>query len=124
MQKILPKIINNCGGMTNSEKFAKLNGIQWHEPNKRMIDECIACGLSCKVCRDQNPTFTDAKSILEIMMKRKDFYLFLRRLSDIHFGYTNNINIDYIINPDKLLDASIEWCEEKINEIYHQNENI
>lgn len=92
--------------MTNAEKFARLNGIE-----------------SIKDGEVYYPDFEDAKSILEVMMKREDWIFFREKIGtwDCYGGnnvWQSRINLDYILNPDKLLDEAISWCEknnEKIN---------
>ncbi len=116
--------IHSVGGaVTNAEKFAKLNGIEWHEYEWVYIDEslrrghylCEGCGHETMDFQKENPTFTDAKSIIEVMMKREDWDLFSTRIGNAWYagnGYTNKIDIYYVQNADKLLDEAIKWCEE------------
>ena len=118
--------------MTNAEKFAKLNGIHWHDwIQEGEIDSPIfhcSCSpqkpyrVSDPRCRcipvHGHPTFTDAKSILEVMKLRKDYRGFVRVIGD-DFGKQGRISeffIEdyYILNPDKLLDEAIKFCKENI----------
>lgn len=73
------------GVMTKAEEFARLNGFEW------MIGEA----------------FTDAKSILEVMITRKDWMEFVGCKL-----YNRWILFDYILNPDRLLDEAIKFCKE------------
>jgi hypothetical protein len=81
--------------MTKAEQFAKLNGVEWY---------CY---------------YSDAKSILEVIDKRPDGKLFYAKLmysgDNVEAidddGY---IDRDYILNPDKLLDEAIKWCEREV----------
>ena len=99
--------------MTKAEQFAKLNGIEWNTTDPSHI----------------NPFFTDAKSILEVMMKRKDWDEFLKIIGwdsinkiiksvkadvldcEVTIHGVDVMQLEYILNPDKLLDAATEWCE-------------
>ena len=117
--------------MTNAEKFAKLNGIHWHDwIQEGEIDSPIfhcSCSpqkpyrVSDPRCRcipvHGHPTFTDAKSILEVMMKHKKWNMFCRIIGTVEFEEVNNewaneICLYYILNPDKLLDEAIKFCKE------------
>ena len=79
--------------MTNAEKFAKLNGID-----------------SIKDGEGYYPDFEDAKSILEVMKKRIDWSNFVKSYGS--WGEVDTFSIYYILNPDKLLDEAIKFCEE------------
>jgi hypothetical protein len=102
--------------MNKSEKFARLNGIEWQEgytiwPSE---DKANSQGFYPRThVKGNNPTFTDAKSILEVMMKREDWNKFYK--DKLVWSYAA-IQIDYILNPDKLLEEAIKWCEEVRNE--------
>lgn len=124
--------------MTKAEKFAKLNGIHWHEELPYDRDNKYRYQCSCgggdynqenfnEYYRGTNPLFLDAKSILEVMNKRKDykkfqhnnkneiFVLYNEVWSDSCFSlisFEAAINEYYIIHPEKLLDAAIKFCEE------------
>jgi len=103
--------------MTPAEEFAKLNNL-WHEVIESHdfgYEGYTKCSCGRKDCHKFNPIFSDAKSILEVMMKRKDWNLFSTCIGSAWYdgcGYTNKIEIGYILNPDKLLTAAIEWCRE------------
>jgi hypothetical protein len=95
--------------MTKAERFAKLNGIEKLcnlERCPRVENKCDVCTLPVKF------RFTDAKSILEVMMKREDWDSFLSWIDWYpQDGQDDDQWIkDYILNPDKLLDEAIRWC--------------
>jgi hypothetical protein len=112
--------------MTQREQFAKLNGIKWHRMSVTDGARSCSCGVSGNLetifqhaC---NPTFSDAKSILEVMKARNDYRGFVRAVGD-DFGKSGRISeffIEdyYILNPDKLLTEAINWCEQ------HQKEEV
>lgn len=95
--------------MTRAEQFCKLNGI---EPTYKFL-----IGLPSE---EIYSTFTDAKNILEVMMKRNDYNNFLCKVGAIIpidngieiIRYIEYLDIFYILNPDKLLDEAILFCEE------------
>lgn len=105
--------------MIKAEQFCKLNGVCWHDYTGEDEFECRICHESLFLTKD-NPTFTDAKSILEVMMKRDDWYVenwkepqgFLWKIGTRDIG-TGPIMIylNYILDPDKLLDEAIRFCE-------------
>ena len=105
--------------MTNAEKFAKLNGIHWHEwriAGTYDGDIFYYCKCGQQSGHELEITFSDAKSILEVMKLRKDYRGFVRVIGD-DFGKQGRISeffIEdyYILNPDKLLDEAIKFCEE------------
>lgn len=94
---------------TKAERFAKLNGIEWNE-GKTKKEKC-SCGEVTFLSNptDQNPTFTDAKSILEVMENRlEDPWKFIEWIS----GKVTSLGWTYWVkNPDKLLDEAVSWCE-------------
>lgn len=101
--------------MTKAEQFCKLNGIEWYE-DKTTKEKC-KCGEVTFLSNpaDRNPTFTDAKSILEVMMKmikRKDCIDFIEKRVGTRIGLIPYIHLHFILNPDKLLDEAIKFCEE------------
>ena len=80
--------------MTPAEEFCKLNGIE-----------------SIKDGDSYYPYFDDAMSILEVMMKRKDWDDFVDKIGDVILD-NEYINIIYVINPGKLLNKAIIWCKD------------
>ena len=99
--------------MTQAEKFCRLNGIcTGGKINSDGI--CLYCGECIE--SHKIPCFHDAKSILEVMMKRNDFYRWVAVLNGLSLDeddclINNAIAIDYILNPDSLLDEAVRWCE-------------
>lgn len=88
--------------MTNAEKFCKLNGIEWNAREGHFNDFV------------GNPKFTDAKSILEVMMKREDWLNFAGSIGGYNPSRSVKIDLYYILNPDKLLDEAVKWCEKDL----------
>lgn len=122
--------------MTNAEKFAKLNGIEWHwwkkdennyyyctcSPKKRYNISDPRLGYNSNPVHN-HPTFTDAKSILEVMMKREDWRMFCRTIGTVWHSeedYEDDICIYYILNPDKLLKEAVKWCDEHRLKCQHE----
>jgi hypothetical protein len=98
------------GEMTPAQRFAELNNIHWQKdytiwPSEDKMD---TRGFYPRThVKGNNPTFQDAKSILEVMKLREDWNNFL-----INMGrWVGHIHIDLIFNPDKLLEVCIKWCE-------------
>jgi hypothetical protein len=62
-----------------NKRFAKLAGICWHKPSKpEYCDGSL--GGRCKIIRDDNPDFCgDPRLVLEVMMKREDWYYHVGR---------------------------------------------
>ena len=106
--------------MTNAEKFAKLNGIHWHEwriAGTYDGDIFYYCKCGQQSGHELEITFSDAKSILEVMQKRDDFGDFLHtKVGHITTPTRNEqyayVEIYYVYNPDKLLDEAIKFCKE------------
>jgi hypothetical protein len=122
--------------MTPAEEFARLNKIHWHE--RVEIPEHEKDGIkytkhwTCSCRKDllyfsnlgvhieqSNPTFLDAKSILEVMMKRDDKEQFLAWIGMYGQGgfecpEASEWIEEYILNQDnKLLTEAIEWCRKE-----------
>ena len=120
--------------MTPAEEFAKLNNIHWHEyvavgnrPAYKGGWKC-ECGdaIQCSplISTGRNPTFSHPEEILEVMMKREDWYIanwkrpcgFIWKIGMVIDVDTEiiifHIELEFIINPAKLLTAAIEWCRE------------
>ena len=105
--------MTNKQQIQKAEKFARLNGICIGGK----INSDGIC-LSCGECIESHkiPTFHDAKSILEEIMKRKGFYRWVAALNGLSLDEDNHlinnaIAVEYILNPDKLLDEAIKWCK-------------
>jgi hypothetical protein len=82
--------------MTKAEQFARLNGVKPQRGN-----------YYGGAFHDRYPLYQDAKSVLEVMMKRDDW-------EDFILNYDRyEIWLQFILNPDKLLDEAIKWCEVK-----------
>jgi hypothetical protein len=85
--------------MDQNKRFCELAGIRWYD-------------------WENSQGFTHAP-ILEVMMKRSDFSLFMAKLQ---YGmdqegvegidWDHSIDIDYILTPYKLRDVAIQWMEE------------
>lgn len=72
---------------------------------------CKLNGIRCYAWEDEYPTFPDAKSILEVMMKRDDFSAFM--MDKINCCWADDaIPILWILDSDKLLQKAVEWCRE------------
>ena len=129
--------------MTLSEKFARLAGVEWHESDVWheaygyfRVETCIICGYKSaseydkegrseakeqmdKHIKESNPSFSDPREVLKVMMAWKDFKLFMARLEYGDFlnvdaiDWSGHIDLDYITEPNKLLKAAIEWLKEK-----------
>ena len=72
-----------------------------------------------KHIKESNPSFSDPREVLKVMMAWKDFKLFMARLEYGDFlnvdaiDWSGHIDLDYITEPNKLLKAAIEWLKEK-----------
>lgn len=102
-------------------EFAELNGIHLHDtywydgPRDFKEFKCRICGKTTDKYNLDDPTFPDAKSILEVMMKRDDWFVFASCLCAERI-------LLYIFRPDKLLTDALEWCREhKDDEAYKNN---
>lgn len=102
--------------MTKAEIFCMLNGIHLHE-NIIVPGSGGSVRYACSICGslDYNPTFSDIRSICEVMDKRPDGKLFYAKL--MYMG--NNVEaidddgyIDrrHIHHPEELLDDAIKFC--------------
>ena len=121
--------------MTNREKlckkFIELTGGHWHEnPKPEYCDGKL--GGRCKIMRDVNPDYENPADVLKKMMERDDVKIFL--LTKLHnqeadndviddliehsptLLFFNTVPISYIIKPDKLLKAAVEFLEERNGE--------
>ena len=107
--------------MTPSEEFAKLNNIHWHDFGETKCGEHSIQFLHCRKCNGYlpNPTFSHPEEILEVMMKREDYELFMAKLSYCFtapnvdaMDWDGVIDVDYVLHSDKLLVAAIEWCKQ------------
>ena len=111
-------------------EFCLLNGIEWHdvtiEDNKLSKCSCGMTGIMARTeCWKNNPIFPDAKSILEVMMGREDWNSFSMTIGSNEY-YAKNpclmekvhvlgcllVDLKYIMDSDKLLQAAVEWCRE------------
>jgi hypothetical protein len=90
------------------KEFTEFNGGHWHE-------------IAFPECGINNPTYPDAKSILEVMDTRDDGEIFYANLI-----YSGNIEANdddgyiprfYILDSDKLLIAAWNWCRENPLEV-------
>lgn len=88
--------------MTKAERFARLNGIEW---SKLQIN---TDGLNCHRLQPNNPTYADAKSILEVLMDRDDWEEFVPSIGTFVGGIAH-IHIYYIRHPDKLLEEAVKY---------------
>ena len=93
--------------MTPAEEFAKLNEVHWHQGNMYLNRRfgCSECGSN-----EPNPTYSDAKSILEVCMKWKDYKKFIKKVGGS--GMWSWVRTEYILNPDKLLAEAITFRKE------------
>jgi len=115
--------------MTQEEKckeLVEMNGGCWHKvswaDNLGEVVEC-SCGYRTYACKIQNhiiennPSFTHAKELLEVMMKREEKH---DEFFNMIGQYYNTdppdvlIGLEYILNPTKLLDVCLKWCRENI----------
>lgn len=112
--------------MSHEEKcreFAELNNIHWHEVWSQKAttfegEPVTLKGVTCVICgkEEQNLTFSDAKSILEVMMKRKDWDTFACKYFTTignqsgYFLYAADLR--YTMKPTLLIDACLEWSWE------------
>jgi hypothetical protein len=126
--------------MTNDQikRFIELNpqsGLKLHEVKNAQDDNCtcgeyFAWGWQLqKHIEDSNPTFSDAKSILEVMMSREDYGDFVKLIGSDRVNKTVFIEREYqflqvqiygifvidielVLHPDQLFDLALQWCEE------------
>ena len=105
-------------------ELTELNGGCWHEflsahdMGNRCSCRCI-CGNLDEHIKANNPSYPDAKSILEVMMKRGDCDLFIEILSDkcrfwgwVPETFLTRFISKYIINFENLLTEAVEWSKE------------
>lgn len=95
-------------------EFCDLNGIKWHhvtvEDNKLSRCSCGLTGCIARIeCPKNNPDFPDAKSVLEVMMKREDW----RRFQGSLCLFPEVVPVEFIMDSDKLLQKAVEWCRER-----------
>jgi hypothetical protein len=122
--------------MNLAERFARLTGTHWHEWNVIveywMEEKYYSSYENCKLCYElrednENPTFEHPEEVLAVMMKRNDWYSFWKHLLPENFiGFDVSvpskfkdksvymIDIDYITEKGKLLQAGHDFLLEKL----------
>ena len=104
--------------MTNREEFCKkfteLTGGHWHEnPKPEYYDGKL--GGRCKIMRDFNPDYENPADVLKVIkafLNEDDFVKFARTVgADYPIWGTIYIELKYIIEPDALLKAAVEFLE-------------
>lgn len=114
--------------MTDREKlckeFTELTGGHWHEwrihytPNgSKFYCMCHSDIYLEAMELPDNPTYDNAAGVLMVMMKRDDWKEFLLEIGGVDrdwmFDNTGDqITILYIIEPDALLKAAVEFLKE------------
>jgi hypothetical protein len=121
--------------MSHEEKcreFAELNGIHWHKWEENKNTEFDLFQYYCAGCDDytndtefrENPSFSHAAELLEVMQKRKDWYISdWREAKGFIFKIGEPILVDgnvkvfvvelpFVMNNKLLLDACLEWSRE------------
>jgi hypothetical protein len=117
--------------MNLAEKFAKQNGIEWHEVKVKgqMLyggvkrEWVCSCGAIFSYeetferhLKARNPTFSHPEEVLAVCMKWDDYRPFILSINgNIHdqdgFKIDWMIPLSYITTPGKLLEAAVEWRE-------------
>lgn len=106
--------------MDANKRFAELAGLCWHEyENSRpkwLGDNCLKCGRLYRDERDNNPDFTDAREVIEVMENHPKGKLFFASL--IYESNYEAIDDDGYIPRElvrdrtgKLRDRAIKWME-------------
>ena len=116
-------------------EFTELTGGHWHDPtwvNPNGIKfsglyQC-SCGIKSHFSDSSalvNPTYENPADVLRVMMARDDWYIldwakpsgFVWNIGEPilcdQYAVGYNINSKYIIEPDALLKAAVEWLKAK-----------
>jgi len=108
-----------------SKEFCEQNGICWHEPvnmtevwlpmNCKASWICSKCGK--RYTEDDQPDFTDARNVLDVVMKRKDAHEFIgsiaTSLTVSPQGCEYQIPVELVRDlTGKLLKLAVEWRRE------------
>jgi hypothetical protein len=103
-----------------AEKFAKQNGIEWHDWEDRPIgykNQYYKCSCGIMGCFNKNPTFSHPEEVLAVCQKWDDYRAFIVKLvSELKDDGTLSDMVKsfietYITTPNKLLEAAVEWRE-------------
>ena len=99
------------------KRFAELTGGHWYEDQK--IEYCNGTlGRRCKIMKDFNPDYeenpADVLKVIKAFLNEDDFVKFARTVgADYPIWETIYIELKYIIEPDKMLKAAVEFLEER-----------
>ena len=102
--------------MTDRDKlcreFTELTGGHWHElvqvhPAEYNVLTCVTCGENDVT----NPTYENHADVLRVFEKLNNLSGFIIYLNN-GFSYSY-IDYGYIIEPDALMKAAVEWLKEK-----------
>lgn len=113
-----------------AKRFCIANGICWHEVKFKDFSAYFSCSCGKSYSfesslrehiRRYNPTFTNPADIFEVIMKRKDYKLFMAKLEYGDFpnveeiDWTGYIDVDYITEkpPTRFVKESTLWCEKE-----------
>ena len=101
-----------------AEKFAKQNGIEWHDWEDRPIgykNQYYKCSCGIMGCFNKNPTFQHPEEVLAVCQKWDDYDDFIESLTDKcrFYGWTPEELLArfiklYITTPNKLIEAAVE----------------
>ena len=103
------------------KRFAELTGGHWYEnPKPEYCNGTLSNGLGrrCKIMKDFNPDYeenpADVLKALKTFLNEDDFVKFARTVgADYPIWGTIYIELKYIIEPDTLLKAAVEFLEER-----------
>ncbi len=100
------------------KEFTELTGGHWHEVSLHRdgINHQCSCGAVIYDPRhynehlsNKNPSYENPADVLRVMMNRPDFYMFI----DTVGGKQTLEFMHYIIEPDALLKAAVEFLKEE-----------
>jgi hypothetical protein len=100
------------------KEFTELTGGHWHEWTEYQGNKC-KCGLF-RYRGTDNPTYENPADVLRVfddIHKMSDFIFWLSNGEQY-----NRIHYTFIIEPDALLNAAVEFLKERIGNIYENHE--
>jgi hypothetical protein len=98
------------------KEFTELTGGHWHEIGKK--GKC-SCGYSFFPdeiyyhLENNNSTYENPADVLRVMMEREDGIEFVEIVGGYDHCDWPYVKLAFIIEPDALLKAVVEWLKEK-----------
>jgi uncharacterized short protein YbdD (DUF466 family) len=104
------------------KEFTELTGGHWHRvvPSNKYGNSQCSCGKVLGIMDfldhlELNSTYENPADVLKVMMKRNDYDDFLASLQKTHWLEVDEFIEVYIVKPDTLLKAAIEFLKERRN---------